>query len=144
MNLKNQKGGALIELAVVLPLLLLLVAGFVDFGFLFYNKQVLTNASREGARAGIVNVKASNGSKIVVSEQAIQDLVEEYCDKLWNDESAVLATSAPGVASLNYPSDLTVTVTLSGYDLLLAPLLNLFGGSFGTLDISAVTVMRME
>ena len=45
----NQKGAALIEFAIVLPLLLLLVFGAIEFGLLFYNKQVITNASREGA-----------------------------------------------------------------------------------------------
>jgi Flp pilus assembly protein TadG len=44
-------------------MLLLILAGIADFGILFYNKQVLTNASREGARAGIVNVKDSNARK---------------------------------------------------------------------------------
>ena len=43
-------GGAL----VLLPLLLLLV-GTADVGLLIYNQQILTNASREGARAGIAN-----------------------------------------------------------------------------------------
>ena len=40
---------ALVELAVLLPILLLLILGAVDFGRMFYTKMVLTNAAREGA-----------------------------------------------------------------------------------------------
>ncbi|HOD35428.1 MAG TPA: pilus assembly protein [Syntrophales bacterium] len=51
---RNARGAAAIEFAIVLPLLLLIIFGTIEFGFLLYNKQVITNASREGARAGIV------------------------------------------------------------------------------------------
>jgi len=49
-----QKGAALVEFALVLPLLLVVVFGIIEFGLLLFNQQVLTNASREGARFGIV------------------------------------------------------------------------------------------
>jgi Flp pilus assembly protein TadG len=147
MKWNDQRGGALIEFAIVLPLLLLLVGGIVDFGILFYNKQVLTNASREGARAGIVYQIDGAGNKIILTESDIQGIVERYCEdkKLWTfGGSSLPTTTAPRVDSLTYPSDLTVTVSFN-YTFLLSSVLNLFGGSFGpTLDISAVTVMRME
>jgi len=40
---------ALVEMALILPLLLLLILGAVDFGRLFMTKFILTNAAREGA-----------------------------------------------------------------------------------------------
>ena len=147
MRIKDQRGGALIEFAVILPILLLLVGGLMDFGILYYNKQVLTNASREGARAGIVYLVGSDNNKIIVNESDIQKVVKDYCDKkrLWNVSSNKLpVTTAPGVDSLKYPDDLTVTATFT-YTFLLSSMLNVLGGDFGpTLDISAVTVMRME
>lgn len=45
----QQKGQALVELALTLPLILLLILGAVDFGRMFYHKIVITNAAREGA-----------------------------------------------------------------------------------------------
>ncbi|CAG9165019.1 hypothetical protein LMG23992_00165 [Cupriavidus laharis] len=51
---QKQKGVAAVEFAIVLPILLMIVFGIVDFGIGLYNKAVLTNAAREGARAGIV------------------------------------------------------------------------------------------
>ena len=50
----SQKGASAVEFALVLPLLMLITFGIIEFGMLMYNKQVITNASREGARAGIV------------------------------------------------------------------------------------------
>ena len=48
--LRSEHGAELIEMAVVTPLLLLLVFGIVDFGFMFQRYVVLTNAAVEGAR----------------------------------------------------------------------------------------------
>jgi Flp pilus assembly protein TadG len=48
--LRSEDGAELIEMAIVTPLLLLLVMGIVDFGFLFQRYVVLTNAAVEGAR----------------------------------------------------------------------------------------------
>lgn len=47
----RERGAAAVEMAIVLPLLLLLLGGIVDFGRAFYTKNILTNAAREGARA---------------------------------------------------------------------------------------------
>jgi Flp pilus assembly protein TadG len=46
----SAEGAELIEMAIVTPLLLLLILGIVDFGFLFQRYVVLTNAAAEGAR----------------------------------------------------------------------------------------------
>jgi Flp pilus assembly protein TadG len=51
-RLGDDRGSELIELAIVMPILLFIVAGIMDFGFLFQRYEVLTNAAREGARLG--------------------------------------------------------------------------------------------
>ena len=51
----GERGASAIEFAVILPLLLVVLFGIIEFGFVLYNKAVLTNACREGARAGIVS-----------------------------------------------------------------------------------------
>ena len=53
-RLKSQRGAELIEMALILPLLLLVLVGIVDFGFLFQRYEVLTNAAREGARMAVL------------------------------------------------------------------------------------------
>lgn len=49
---RPRKGQALVEFAMVLPLLLGLVTGIVDVGFLYHHQLLLTDAAREGARLG--------------------------------------------------------------------------------------------
>lgn len=124
---KNNRGAALVEFAIVLPLLLLLLVGIIEFGLLFYNKQVLTNASREGARAGIARV----GN--------ISDIVDDYCrDRLisFSSPNDVTTSVAGEGGALN--DDLMVTVNYD-YDFMLPSLLG-----FGTrMQLSAVTVMKM-
>ena len=51
---KGEEGSELIEYALVLPMLLLVVLGIVEFGFIFQRYEVLTNAAREGARVAVL------------------------------------------------------------------------------------------
>jgi Flp pilus assembly protein TadG len=51
-RLGNDTGAELIEFAIVFPLLMVVVASIIDFGFLFQRYEVVTNAAREGARIG--------------------------------------------------------------------------------------------
>lgn len=55
-------GAAIVEFALILPLLLLLVFGAVNFGALMYDQSVITNAAREGARWASVHSTAATGS----------------------------------------------------------------------------------
>ena len=51
---RSARGAELIEFALVLPVLLLIVLGIVDFGFMFQRMEVVTNAAREGARLAVL------------------------------------------------------------------------------------------
>lgn len=50
----NQNGQTLVEMAFVLPILLLVLMGIVEFGRIFNAELIITNASREGARVAAV------------------------------------------------------------------------------------------
>jgi Flp pilus assembly protein TadG len=54
MNLRNERGQALLETAIALPLVLLISVGIFEFGRAYQTWQVLTNASREAARIAIL------------------------------------------------------------------------------------------
>lgn len=47
---RGQEGAAAVEFALILPILILLVLGGIDFGHRLYMQHLITNASREGAR----------------------------------------------------------------------------------------------
>ena len=53
-NLKSEKGTALLETALTLPLLLAVAVGIFEFGRAYQTWQVLTNAAREGARVAVL------------------------------------------------------------------------------------------
>jgi Flp pilus assembly protein TadG len=53
-RLASDIGSQLVEFALVLPLLLMLIAGIAEFGFLFQSYEVTTNAAREGARLAVL------------------------------------------------------------------------------------------
>jgi Flp pilus assembly protein TadG len=128
----NRRGVAAVEFAIVLPLLMLLVCGTIEFGLLFYNKQVLTNASREGVRAGIVNGTTLGG---------MQQIVLDYCsDRLINLNGAnALSADDVVIAGPDGDGDLSVTVSYD-YDFLFAQII----GLGQQITVSAFTVMRME
>lgn len=52
MRTKHSKGQGLVEFALILPLLVTLLLGLTDLGFLLYTNVQVTNAAREAARAG--------------------------------------------------------------------------------------------
>ena len=51
---RPRRGAAVLEAALVLPLLMILIFGGIEFGYAFFVKHSLQNAARSGARAGVV------------------------------------------------------------------------------------------
>ena len=51
---RNERGSALVEMALTLPLMLLVSVGIFEFGRAYQTWQVLTNAAREGARIAVL------------------------------------------------------------------------------------------
>jgi Flp pilus assembly protein TadG len=58
----GERGTAAVEFALVLPLLLMLVLGAIDWGWYFFIREVTINAAREGARVGSVNAVDAAGA----------------------------------------------------------------------------------
>ena len=134
-RIRNRKGGAAIEAALLLPMTLLLIFGMIEFGLLLYNRQIITNASREGARAAIVV------SDTRLTDAEIASVVDAYCQ----DRLVTFGTAAgPSTSTTNagpacvFGTDLTVRVTYD-YDFLV---LTNFG--FGPVQLEAQTVMKCE
>ena len=54
-RIRNQRGAALIETAITIPMVVLICVGIFEFGRAYQTWQVLTNAAREGARVSILS-----------------------------------------------------------------------------------------
>ncbi len=59
-------GQSVVELAITLPILLLLIVGLVNLGILMHAQIVLTNAAWEGARAGATITDPANGDEEII------------------------------------------------------------------------------
>jgi len=140
---KTERGAELIEFALVLPLLLLLVLGIVDFGFLFQRLEVVTNAAREGARIAILG---GSGYGTADVQDRVNDYLEEGGVPIVRGTNPVISVTpivltTPGGGSI---SSEQVIVRYSHTYLFLSGLANLFGGSFSSVPLTGVATMRVE
>lgn len=118
----------MVELALILPVLLILVFGITEFGRYLYLKNSVTQAAREGARkAAVTNpwVAGSNGS-----EKDISDFVKTL-PSMNNATVTTVKTAAPSVS---------VTVR-NGFRSVMPNMIPIFSK---LTSISAQTTMRYE
>ena len=73
--LKSEKGQAMVEFALVLPLLLILLCGIIDFGWLYYNQITLNNAAREGARYAVIYYDPVSDWKSAAESRMLSSMV---------------------------------------------------------------------
>lgn len=71
---RNERGATLVEFAIAIPVLLLLIFGIMEFGWIFHGWVTLTAAAREGARLAIVNESEINIKGAVTSHAPIFNL----------------------------------------------------------------------
>jgi Flp pilus assembly protein TadG len=141
--MNNQRGASAVEFAIICPLLVIFIFGIIEFGLVFYDKAVVTNASREAARAGIV---FQPDPRVDIAQ--IENVGLNYCNNRLITFGSVSGPTitVPSGPCVNSGDELAVTVTYQ-YEFLLLPdfLANFFsGGLSGSIDISAVTRMRCE
>ena len=68
-RLRSERGAEIIEMALVTPIFLIIIAAMFDFGFLFRNWEVATNAAREGARIGLLPSYKCDGTSTDVKDR---------------------------------------------------------------------------
>jgi len=126
---RRERGVALIEAAFVLPILLVLAIGMLDFGRAFHTKSLLDQAAREGVRMAVV----TSPDPALVTARVNQILAP----------AGITATSVvvTGPSALHLD---TVTVTAT-FTFMTPGLYALVGGDYGnTLSMSSQCVMRHE
>lgn len=135
--LKKERGTAIVEFALVLPLLIVLLFGIIEFSLALYDKAVVTNASREGARRGIV----AQAPRVTISE--IETIVNHYCQDYLITFGVINnpVTTVDYSSGQNFSDPLTVTVTYN-YGFLVLP--NFITTLINPFSLSARTVMKYE
>ena len=137
---RSERGAELIELAMVTPILLLILGGIVDFGFLFRAWENVTNAAREGARVGIL---PSYGCED--SNPNVQDRVDQYMAAAGITGSyTVESTPTTVTTGAGTFTACSVLVTLTQPLPSLGVFGAIFGGTFTTVPVAARAIMRSE
>src|SRR5437016_6406269 len=104
-----RRGQAIVETALLLPILMLLVMGSADLGRVFYYSIAVTNAAREAARQGTYYDPISNGNEFdnygAVLAAARQEVPSDVTLILPTIAPTHCLTGQPSAWSANYPSD---------------------------------------
>lgn len=138
-NIFNNKGQSLVETALVLPILLLLIFGIIEFGRIFNAYIIISNASREGARYAAV------GKTDAEVRTAVLNRTSSLGDGDADDDNDVDIDITPAVTP---PDRRTqgegVDVTVA-HDLpLIAPIIGPLISDTNTFHIETTTKMRVE
>jgi len=96
-RVRSQRGAALLEMALTLPLLLLVCVGILEFGRAYQTWQVITNAAREGARIAVLPG---------MDDTAVRSRVQQY----------MTIGQLPQAASATIAIDRNQTVSVGGTD----------------------------
>ena len=126
--LKKNDGQSLVEFAILLPILLLIVMGIMEFGMMLNSYLTIRNASREGARAAIV------GS----ADTATKNLI--LTDSPTLNASYLTVNITPSDGSRKSGDPLTVDIKYN-YHLTVPIISSIFGN---TVMLDAQTTMRIE
>jgi Flp pilus assembly protein TadG len=137
---QRERGAELIEFALVLPLLLLLVLGIVDFGFLFQRLEVVTNAAREGARIAVLPGYGTDDVK-----DRVNDYLEEGGVPIVRGTNPVINVNSVNITAgtVTVASE-RVQVQYTHSYLFLSGLANLFGSNFSSVPLNGQSTMRLE
>jgi len=130
--LRENAGVAMIEFALVLPILLLLITGIFEFGFTFREFLLVNGAVREGARMAVLPGYSDDDVTIRVRSYLTSAGV-----KAAMIQDVGVTSDRPDGTTYTVR---TVTATVNHAFSMIAP----FGGSYGTVPLTARSVMRVE
>jgi Flp pilus assembly protein TadG len=144
--LRNERGQALAEFALILPLILFFIAGVVEMGRAWNVKQAVTDAAREGARYTVVKDDA------IPTLDDVESKIEERLALAGVTTSTINFSSADPACSVvadcfhneaGYGKEMTVSVATQFPMGLMGTLLG-WAGVPATVEISTTATMRNE
>ena len=144
-RVRSERGAALIEMAVISPLLLLLVFGAGDFGRIMYHAQTLTNAARAGAAFAVQTtgyLTDSAGIQLAADEEAqnigpITVTSQRVCECPGGTVVSCTGSSCAGYGAVQAFVEVTATTTFT-------PLTASFPGIPGSTLLTRVAKVRAQ
>jgi hypothetical protein len=155
----DEQGAYAVEFAILMPILLLLLFGILDFGHFCYMKQLMVNAGREGARYGTVYQTDAAGNRLLPKN--LNPPIEDYINNtsaenggkgglglktlLPSTANPLVTKSGPAATESNPAGlageDLTITITATKKWLVIGNLIPSLGNS---ITLTTSTNMRCE
>jgi Flp pilus assembly protein TadG len=138
-RIRNQRGNALIETAITIPIVLFVCVAIFEFGRAYQTWQVLTNAAREGARIAVIVGNTDQQVKDAVSNYLTNGNITKPASAVVNiDRNEPMGDNTASRVTISYPFDF----------IMLNPVAKLVvktstTGS-GTVTMQSVAVMRNE
>jgi len=140
---ESERGAILIEAAMILPLMLFICVGIFEFGRAFQSWQIVTNASREGARIAVL--PGSDNTK--VTERVRTYLRDGALDKAAEAHVRIVRNVAVSIGS-DTVNATRVTVEYPFSFMVLKPVATLIAGSAANpgeaFTMASSTTMRNE
>ena len=127
---KQRRAAAVVEFAIVAPLFFLLVFGMIEYGRMVMVQQVITNASREGARRAVLDGATASEVQTEVDDFLSQSSIS----------GATVTIDPADPSSAGYGDPITVSVAIGFDDVSWLPSPMYLGGQ----NMTASTSMRRE
>ena len=152
---RSESGAELVEFALTLPLLLLIVLGMIEFGFVFQQYEVVTNAAREGARIAVLPTYAPTPGAAqtnvtlrvngYLTDAGLNPALATICGGTgcpgdWTPVKVTLVAGPPAICVYTF----SIKVSYPHPMPFIGGIVTYYGGSFGTLTLSATSKMRTE
>ncbi|MBA7508123.1 hypothetical protein ES705_00043 [subsurface metagenome] len=100
--IKSEKGASAVEFALILPILIMLVFGIVQFGIAFNNYITITHAAREGARIAAVDLNNPDLKNIIIERAFPVQITEDD-----------IVISTPEGTNIGDPVEVEITYNIS-------------------------------
>ena len=135
----GNRGQSLVEFAIALPVLLAIVIGIFEFGMAWNQRQVITNAAREGARVAVLSNKSTAQVEAAVTNYLTQaNLDPDLATITYLNAGDTGTYGQPTTVNLSYPYQFRfigpIVALLQGDDSAMA----------GTIQLQTTAVMRHE
>ena len=127
ISARREKGQAMVEAALVIPLFIIILVGIIDFGWIYSHQLMINNLSRDGARYAVVHYGESNLTEQVTTH------VKGSTSVIDPDQLSVVLTPSGGDIGVTVSTDLPV----------LTPLTDIFVPG-ETILITSTTVMSTD
>jgi len=135
---RSEEGAAAVEFALVAMILVTLLVGIMQFGYLFFQWNEITHAAREGARWAALEYPAGS----VATPDTVRYKVAQAAPGMGlTDADIVVTPENPGIGDVGDPATVTVTHDVP----LFTPIMqNIFGTTDSTFTLQSTATLRIE